>query len=380
MRRAFALGAIAVLTGCASVGEGPSASSVAAPSAFAYASRVESRAPLATLLPNEDPAFQTLLTAVESQTPDLQVALARVDAARAALRAAGAARAPNIGVEGSANYARTSENAVTNLPPGLAIDTTNSNFSSGINASWDLDLFGRLRASQRAAGLRLDAADADARAVRLALVTDIARAVVDYRIAQGKLRIVEDDLADAASLVKLTDTRARAGIAPGLDLVRAQSLEAAARSQRGPAEAELAAALGRLVTLTARDGASVAAAFESPASDDLAGLPAVGLPSALLRQRPRHRCCRISAWCSERRNCCSRRCAVSADQYQRRAWTCSIGIGRPIQRRLADGVARRFGCCAIARFRPGRGTNRRAPSRCERGFCLVPARVVYRNW
>jgi len=286
MRRAFALGAIAVLTGCASVGEGPSASSVAAPSAFAYASRVESRAPLATLLPNEDPAFQTLLTAVESQTPDLQVALARVDAARAALRAAGAARAPNIGVEGSANYARTSENAVTNLPPGLAIDTTNSNFSSGINASWDLDLFGRLRASQRAAGLRLDAADADARAVRLALVTDIARAVVDYRIAQGKLRIVEDDLADAASLVKLTDTRARAGIAPGLDLVRAQSLEAAARSQRGPAEAELAAALGRLVTLTARDGASVAAAFESPASDDLAGLPAVGLPSALLRQRP----------------------------------------------------------------------------------------------
>lgn len=286
MRRSFALLAVAVLAGCASVGEGPSASSVTAPSAFVYAPPVESRATLATLLPNEDPAFQSLLTAVETQAPDLQVALARVDAARAALRAAGAARAPNIGVEGNASYARSSENAVTNLPPGFTIDPTNSNFSTGINASWDLDLFGRLRASQRAASLRLDAADADARAVRLALVTDIARAVVDYRTAQAKLRIVEDDLADAASLVKLTDTRARAGIAPGLDLVRAQSLEAAARSQRGPAEAELAAALGRLVTLTARDGASVAAAFEFPASDDLAGLPAVGLPSALLRQRP----------------------------------------------------------------------------------------------
>ena len=286
MRRTFVLVALTLLTGCASVGEGPTASSVTAPSAFVYAPPMESRAMLATLLPNGDPAFQTLLTAVETQAPDLQVALARVDAARAALRASGAARAPNISLAGNASYARSSENAVTNLPPGLALDPTNGNFSSGINASWDLDLFGRLRASQRAASIRLDAADADARAVRLALVTDIARAVVDYRTAQGKLQIVENDLADAASLVKLTDTRARAGIAPGLDLVRAQSLEAAARSQRGPANAELAAALGRLVTLTARDGASVAAAFEVPASDDLAGLPSVGLPSALLRQRP----------------------------------------------------------------------------------------------
>jgi NodT family efflux transporter outer membrane factor (OMF) lipoprotein len=286
MRRCFSLVAVALLAGCTTVGDGPSAASVTAPTSFVYAPPVESRARLATLLPNEDPAFQTLLTAVETQAPDLQVALARIDAARAALRAAGAARAPNIGIEGSTNYARTSENAATNLPPGLAIDPTNSNFSTGINASWDLDLFGRLRASQRAASLRLDAADADARAVRLALVSDIARAVVDYRTALGKLRIVEDDLADAASLVKLTDTRARAGIAPGLDLVRAQSLEAAARSQRGPAEAELASALGRLVTLTARDGALVAAAFEAPANGDLAGLPAIGLPSALLRQRP----------------------------------------------------------------------------------------------
>lgn len=286
MKRGIAFFAVTLLAGCASVGEGPSAASVTAPSSFAYAPPVESRETIATLLPNDDPAFQTLLTAVETQAPDLQVALARVDAARAALRAAGAARAPNIGVEGNASYTRNSETAVTNLPPGFAIDPTNSNFSTGINASWDLDLFGRLRASQRAAGLRLDAADADARAVRLALVTDIARAVVDYRTAQAKLRIVENDLSDANALVKLTSTRVSAGFAPGLDLVRAQSLESAARSQRGPAEAELAAALGRLVTLTARDSASLAAAFETPVATELADLPSVGLPSNLLRQRP----------------------------------------------------------------------------------------------
>lgn len=286
MRREFILIAVALLSGCAAVGEGPSASSVHVPAAFVYAPPTEARDVLAALLPNEDPAFRTLVAVVDSEAPDLQIALARVAAARAALRSAGAARAPNVQGEGSAGYVRGSENTITNLPPGTVIDTSNANYSLGINASWDLDLFGRLRTSQRAAALRLDAADADARAVRLTLVADIARAVVDYRTAQAKLQITDDDLADALALVKLTGTRTRAGIAPGLDLVRAQSLEAAARSQRGPAQAELAAAIGRLVTLTARDGTSVGGAFANPAEIRPVVLPSFGLPSILLRQRP----------------------------------------------------------------------------------------------
>ncbi len=286
MRRGFALAALALLSGCASVADGPMASSVKVPSAFVYAVPHENREALQTLLPSEDPAFQTLVAALESDAPDLQAAMARVAAARAALRAAGAARAPSVQAEGSAGYARSSENTIVNLPPGTIIDSTNSSFSIGINASWDLDLFGRLRASQRAATLRLDAADADARAARLALVTDIARAVVDARTAQAKLRVIKDDLTDAAALVTLTDTRTRAGIAPGVDLVRAQALEAAARSQSGPAQAEFAAAIGRLIILTAREGSSVAAALDMPANIGLASLPSLGLPSTLLRQRP----------------------------------------------------------------------------------------------
>ena len=286
MRRGLAVVAVTLLSGCAAVGEGSSASSVRIPAAFVYAQPSDSRDVLASLLPNEDPAFRMLVAAVDADAPDLQIALARVTAARAALRAAGAARAPDVQAEGSAGYSRGSENTITNLPPGTPIDMSNASYALGINASWDLDLFGRLRSSQRAAALRVDAADADARAVRLTLVADIARAVVDYRTAQAKLQITDDDLSDAAALVKLTRTRTRAGIAPGLDLVRAQSLEAAARSQRGPAQAELAAALGRLVTLTARDGAAVGAAFGSAVESRPAVLPSVGLPSVLLRQRP----------------------------------------------------------------------------------------------
>lgn len=286
MRRGFILIALVSLSGCAAVGEAPSASSVRVPAAYVYAPPTEARDVLAALLPNEDPAFRTLVAAVDADAPDLQVALARVAAARAALRGTAAARAPDVQAERSAGYVRGSENTITNLPLGTVVDTSNANYSVGISASWDLDLFGRLRASQRAAALRLNAADADARAVRLTLIADIARTVIDYRTAQAKLQITDDDLADASALVNLTGTRTRAGIAPGLDLVRAQSLEAAARSQRSPAQAELAAALGRLVTLTARDGTSVRAAFADATENRPAVLQSVGLPSILLRQRP----------------------------------------------------------------------------------------------
>jgi NodT family efflux transporter outer membrane factor (OMF) lipoprotein len=286
MKRRLALLLVALLSGCATIDKGPDASRVSLPSSFMYAPPQSSRDVLSGLLPDEDAAFRTLVAAVEKDAPDLQAAVARVAAARAALRAAGSARAPDVQASGSSGFARGSEKNLVNVPPGTPIDTSNAFYALGLNASWELDLFGRLKSSQRAAGLRLNAADADARAVRLAIVSDIARAVVDYRTAQAKGKIVDDDLADAIALVRLTRTRVRAGIAPGLDLVRAQSLEAASRAQAGPAEAERAGALGRLITLTARDGATIRSAFEQPGENRATPLPSVGLPSDLLRNRP----------------------------------------------------------------------------------------------
>jgi NodT family efflux transporter outer membrane factor (OMF) lipoprotein len=287
MKRASALLAIILLSGCAAVADGPSPASVNPPPLFAYAPPQESRAPLDDLLPRDDPAFVLLVAAVDADAPDLQAALARVEIARGALRTAAANRRPSIDASGAFDTSRSSENAVANLPPGAPFDATSNLWSLGITASWDPDLFGRLKASQRAAAQRLDAATADARAVRLTLVSDIARAVVDYRTAQEKMRISKEDLADATALVKLTSIRVRAGLSPGFDLVRAQGLEAAAKAALPPAEEARAAALGRLVTLTARDGPTVAAAFDttSPALH-WAKLPTVGLPAALLRQRP----------------------------------------------------------------------------------------------
>lgn len=272
-----------LLAGCATVAPAPSPTSVALPPAYTLqADEVAAAATLADLLPRSDSAFATLEQAALADAPTLEAALARIDGARAAARGAAAARLPSI--DGNASVNRQENN--TARFGGAPIDSDNTSYQLGLSASWDLDLFGRLRASQRAASARLDAADADAAGVRLTLSADIALAVRDWRELDARDAVIRDDLARAQQLVDVTGVRSRAGLTPGFDLVRAQSLAADAQARLDPIAAERASIIGRLVRLTARDPAFVQNALMQGRDAPLASLPDVGLPSGLLRSRP----------------------------------------------------------------------------------------------
>lgn len=277
-----ALVAVAILLGgCASTAERPPpASSIVLPDAFTAPSGSDAAA-ITGLLP-QDPAYAALMAAAGA-APDLAAALARIDAARALLRGAGAARLPAI--DASAGIS-TSRNSQAVQPQNPFFDRDQSLIQGGIEAGWDLDLFGRLRANQRAAAARLDAAGADAAAVRVALATDIAAALIDYRDATAREAIIARDIADARDLVSLTGIRARAGIVPGFDLVRADALLKDAEARRPPLIAAQAEAAGRLVALTGRPTTEVLAMLGSqPATTENPAIPR-SVPSILLSQRP----------------------------------------------------------------------------------------------
>jgi NodT family efflux transporter outer membrane factor (OMF) lipoprotein len=286
VKRALSLIALTTLAACAQVKGGPEAASLKVPQQFVYMPPTEARGALAALLPNGDPAFAALIARVDAEAPDVQLALARVEIARASLKGAQAERQPRLDASVGASASRSSPNSALNVPNNVPFDRTRTDYSLSAEATWDPDLFGRLKASARAAGLRLNAADANARAVRLAVVTDIARAVTDYRGAEARRAIIAADLKDASDLVSLTRVRARAGIVPGFDLVRAQALEADAKSRLPPIDAEQAAALGRLVTLTASDGSALASLLRQPSPKLALASIEAGLPSILLRKRP----------------------------------------------------------------------------------------------
>jgi NodT family efflux transporter outer membrane factor (OMF) lipoprotein len=272
---------LSLLGGCASVGPLPDAASVQLPVRYSYAPEQAADVPLAALLPNSDAGFVKLAEQARINAPTLAAALARVDAARAGLDRAGANRKPNIN---SSNSIAVNRASGAQTAPGADRDTFQ--IVGATTASWDIDLFGGLRASGRAAASRLDAAGADASAVRLALDCEIAVAVTDYRDAAARETIVQRDIADAKDLVRLTGIRAKAGIVPGFDVVRAESLLRDAQVRLAPFLADKANAVGRLVALTATGTDDVLAMLGT--ENGRGELPQLrgGVPSQLLRNRP----------------------------------------------------------------------------------------------
>lgn len=241
---------------------------------------------LAALMPGNDAAYRTLSEAALAEAPSLAEAAARIEAARAGARRAGAERLPNITADGSIRQNRINPAQFGPAGEQGLIPSEQTFYGANITASWDPDIFGRLKAQERAALARIDAATAQAQGVRLALLAEIAASVIDWRVLDARAGAIRDDVAAAQSLAGLAKVREDAGIAPGFDRLRAEATASSSQVRLAALESERARLIGRLVTLTGQDAASVRAALAAPVSSlTLAGAPAA-LPSNLLANRP----------------------------------------------------------------------------------------------
>ncbi len=258
------------------------------PDSFLYAPPADTGAALAALLPARDPAYAALSAQALAASPSLGEAAARIEQARAGADRAGAERLPEIGANAAVTGSRTNPAQFSlSLPPGVAADSERVSYAANLTARWDPDIFGRLRAQQRAALARVDAADASVRAVRVALLSEIAASVIDWRTLEAREAELRSDLASADSLARLSGVREQAGLAPGFDRVRAESSAASSRSRLAALENERVRLVGRLVTLTAQPAAGVRSALAQPRSEETAlAAASVALPSTLLANRP----------------------------------------------------------------------------------------------
>lgn len=256
------------------------------PQAFFYAPPAATGSALAALMPVSDPAYSALSQAALANAPNLAEAAARIDAARAGARGAEAARLPDISADASTRRNRINPAQFGQAGQQGFIPREQTSYGANINASWDIDLFGRLKAQERAALARIDAASAQAQGVRLALLAEIAASITDWRVLDARAAAVEADAAAARQLASLAKVREDAGIAPGFDRLRAEATASASATRLAALESERARLIGRLVTLTAQDAATVRAALAAPVPAlALAPAPAA-LPSDLLANRP----------------------------------------------------------------------------------------------
>lgn len=228
----------------------------------------------------EDPVLTALIRRAARNNRDVRIAGERVRAARAGATISRSALLPSVGL--SASAAR-SENDYGDAAR-LAVPE-NERSSAGLEVSWEIDLTGRLRAGAAAAAADAVAVEAQARGVRLLVLTDVAS---NYFILTGALRQLDLARAIAAAqdeTLRLVRARRRVGLASPFDVERARTDAERARAAIPPLDTLVAVARHRIAVLTGDQAANAAAIV--PHVGPLQ-VPEVspGQPAVLLERRP----------------------------------------------------------------------------------------------
>lgn len=227
-----------------------------------------------------DPALDALEARIERDNPTLAAALARHEGALAAVRETRADLLPQASVAGDVSRNRVA--ATRPLSSGRA--ATYDLYLVGGSIDYEVDLWGRVRNSVRAAHAEAQASAADLAATRLALQAELADAYFRLRGLDAEAQLLRETVDAYDRAYALTDTRHRGGIASGLDVSRAQTILADARAQissvanaRAAVEHSIAALVGE-----------VASSFAIPPATEQLMPPPVpaGTPSTLLQRRP----------------------------------------------------------------------------------------------
>ncbi len=229
----------------------------------------------------DDPLLMRYLQIANSQNLDLAAALARLGQARAIAQGARAALAPELRATLSA--ARQQNSIASGIP--LQPRDTNT-FDATFDAAWELDIFGRLRAEARAARGDVAAAALDLQALRITTRAETARLYYAARATQLRIEVL-DHAADAQSdLAQLAASRARAGLVPETDALRARGLAASSRAAAAALRADLADTIAALALILGRTAASVGPELDTRLDLPRARSPLLGAPADLLTRRP----------------------------------------------------------------------------------------------
>ncbi len=227
-----------------------------------------------------DPVLNDLEARAEAASPTLAAALARYDQARAVARVEGSDLIPTVRVGGDAARQRVSGNRFQ----GNGDAQTYNDFSIGGAIDYELDLWGRIRSSVKAARADAQASEADLAAARLSLQAAVADAYARLRGLDAQADLLHRSVAAFERAYQLTDTRHEGGIASGIDVNRARTTLSNAKARISAVANDRAATEHELAALTG----AVASDFSIPARVQTLGAPAIptGAPSTLLQRRP----------------------------------------------------------------------------------------------
>lgn len=256
-----------------------------------------------------DPLLDRLQARALAANHDLQTAALRFAQSRVQRTAAAAQQAPQLNAGGSVNRQRQSESgAATRMIDALGSSVANRDqlirtlsepynlYQAGFDASWEIDLWGRVRRSIEAADADAGASAALLRQAQLSVQAEVARSYFELRGAQRELRVAHADIAAAAESLELVQARADGGLVTDLDPTRQRTQLAELKARIPMLLQQEAQAMNQITLLTGASPGTLNAELAPPsegAGNPLAALQApplpelaLGLPGDVVRRRP----------------------------------------------------------------------------------------------
>ena len=227
-----------------------------------------------------DPVLNDLEARAEQASPTLAAALARYDQAKASAGIERAELFPQVNAGGDASRQRLSGNRFGGNGTAPVYD----DFSVGATLDYELDLWGRIRNSVKAARADAQASEADLASARLSLQAAVADAYARLRGLDAEAELLRQTVDAFGKAYRLTTTRHDGGIASGIDVNRAKTVLDNAQAQISAVANERAATEHEIAALVG----AIASDFSIPVRVQPLRAPElpVGAPSQLLQRRP----------------------------------------------------------------------------------------------
>ena len=277
--------AAATLAGLASCSSGPTplppAATAAADSPAQWNAPLPHRGELTALTAwwqqFDDPVLVALIGAAQAASPTIASAVSRIAQSRATRVAAGAALLPSL--DGNASAQRGKQDFVSGLANSASV---------GVQAAWELDLFGGRRAAADAAQARFDGAQAGWHEARVAVAAEVATNYTSLRACEAQVVQTQLDSNSRNETARLTDLSTQAGFESPANAALARASAAQGNSVLTQRRAQCDVLVKGLVALAGIDEPTLRAQLATNASrlPQPASIALASVPAQALAQRP----------------------------------------------------------------------------------------------
>ncbi len=224
-----------------------------------------------------DVELVALIDAAQQVSPTLASARTRIEQARAARVSAGAQGLPQVDAQATGTRGRSEAGgALANIA------------AAGLQASWEIDLFGAARAGTDASQARLEGAQAAWHAARVSVAAEVATSYLALRACEALVIELQTDAQSRAETARVTERSAQAGLSAPAAAAQARASAAQARTQLTSQRAQCDSLVKALVALSAQDESALRQrlAARTARLPEAAPFALNALPAQLLAQRP----------------------------------------------------------------------------------------------